>query len=1438
MATMLIIRSPFFISICKGGIFLHLIRSTFAAIFVCVAMLPLNILANPQDPPTDLYANITHKPNGTSSIIPDVLIGWTRPSIAADMDGDTSGSDPAIDVAGSHDLSSYSLDIQDEMSFFPAIDDITIGENTTEQDISTFLFNGAFYEIDLYARHIHTIFDPQTDENNDVIIESVPATLKFITNFDTKVTGTDEGLELIFEHIPSISYQIGITQGAADNIGDFPEEGYITIKDTDLTADNIFKDPSDGRSYVKYLISEGISPGQMYSVYVLPTFSDGNPLKEQTTISVDPKVVSAITSIPLKVFNVGNGKIRLEWNISASILENSYSLTKTSVFAQVAGQNSQEIFTFSDNNGALIGYYELYEPVTTTTYWLEFEFTDLATSNVLSPPPISGKVEYIPYDAVEKPASPQIPKPYHAGLDLNAQTVREYLVKNDTTPYNSTDLAQQTFTVIDTAPLTIQLVWDAYTTKSVEAFETFDYDLVYDIWVTERKESLDSTLLVNGLAPIERNIRIDPDDNATLVSTPFGDTVGFKKYLTSYYDVSETLRPLATNKTYYIQIVAKRPNGATYATSEPTIVAITIDKNGDIFVPPILGKPPIKLKDNSLTTSSAAVLWREDWHEIIYRGSAANEDFYADYPENIELASQWHPSVFLSESHPKVFFKQPNDVSTIGIDLITSANLDQVSDYVGNNFFASNFMSRPVSLGNNIKYEIKTLPYEQVKDMHAGMPLEEWIYLMATEGGDPDWNAGWEEPAIGVDRDEYGLIWNEHKVEDLLANTAYITFVRAYRVLDDGTKLIQSYPSFIIYNTLANFTSEEEIPVVPNLNLSDVTDSSIEVFFKYNHKFDYEMVYSRLDDPDAADAISYPVDVSSDPNSEFFVGDGENAYIEIVGLFPETEYYVWIRAKQKEGDIASAWSSPVFAKTLPIAAPDVPISLGPASKLSLIELGLEYEPVTDTSITVQWEKDENDFGEMTSGSMIKTYAYAVEFANNIEFIDAIELTVTEENKADGGSEDDPFEILAKNIVKFNNLKANQDYFVKVKAIVTVEDTETDRIISKESEYSNWVIIVTQTSKDEYTGEPDNVVEFDTDFEENFNNNTGIWDYEIVNPEGVITQILDKNIGTFEVDLMLYDDYINAYSRRLTIPIEILQALANRGMTLKVNTLLAAYEIDPRSINLSNSRSTDKAMFSFTPLGNYDLGNARLDYPYLFQVAEHSSINMISSSRITNPVYTLYPAMEVGFRINEYAPVDLIAQVYDTASGRWDQLPSTKSNTADGMFISFDTNTVGINALYTIQNIGLSRDMTHSMQDIATRYGISQIGTKYFGNTAVGGTQFANLMLGIAMGDLVINLDAPISTTQANQVSNSGLFIGNLSEAATNESALAGLIKLYELRNGYPVGATSTYFADVSPQYQASIAKASALGLIDATSFRAQDVATYDYVCDILLALGL
>ena len=67
---------------------------------------------------------------------------------------------------------------------------------------------------------------------------------------------------------------------------------------------------------------------------------------------------------------------------------------------------------------------------------------------------------------------------------------------------------------------------------------------------------------------------------------------------------------------------------------------------------------------------------------------------------------------------------------------------------------------------------------------------------------------------------------------------------------------------------------------------------------------------------------------------------------------------------------------------------------------------------------------------------------------------------------------------------------------------------------------------------------------------------------------------------------------------------------------------------------------------------------------------------------------------------------------------------------------------------------------------------------------------------------------------------------------TEEQAVAGLVKLYELKTGYKVKPSSVSFQNVSADYREAVRKAYAAGLI--TEINPKAKVTYAKLCDMII----
>ncbi len=1384
------------------------------------SLMPINLYAMSQNSPLNLEIAIYNSSLGDAigTVEPDVTIRWDEPDI------DTSQEDS---ISGFY----YGASLTDQRGDTSTLEIVVEGEEEVKLNSANGLKNGkmengVLYRIDLRAYYTYNAGTPG-DTSDDFTLQSTALTKYFITDFDTQVTGYAEELEITWEYIEGMDYLVRVEQGDYSSKEDFPGTDSIYVSEATV-IDSVYRDQSSGRERVSYTIANNIIPGQIYSVYVEPYVPPTDSLyHENIQVGTSPEVVSVITEIPLTVTDTGNNAIQLTWTVAAGIsttAQGSFDLVRTLIWETPSYGGASNIFTFYGTNGA-IGYYNMTEPTSVMTYQLQFYFQNSSGDEITA---WSNAVEYTPYELAADPTSPRVPDPVSVNTEVAEADKSDYLVTGDNISVTDADFDDHIFTVLDTTPLQIQLVWDAPTYVDEYGDTAVDYDIKYDIWVTDDIDELTGSLGDNGLEPTYSNIYFLENEYTSLILDASADVIGFKTAIYNYYNsATNTTANLTTNRTYYIQIVAKSGS----KESDPTLVAITIDKDGDIFQPPVLGKPPLQVKEDSITLNSGAILWRDNWYEVMAKNTTAAANLYlydndeeADESdmENYELAQRWNVDLYLDGSDPAIYFKNPYPEITTAtnVTLLTAQDLIEAKAIVeynaGESFYDEYFVDRAVSLGENISYEIKVTPYETIKNsLSADQSFAEWIE--ANESTSTD---GWTTVNPSTYYDADGLDWMEYEITNLDMNTSYVVMIRAYRTLTDGSKEMQSYPSYVIFNTLTEFESDEEIPTVPilSLNEEETTDISFEVFWKYDARFDYELIYGRTEDTTAATVVD--IGDLDDTTNVNFTEDGSFAYITISGLFPDTGYYAWLRAKQKVGDEVSAWSSPVYTKTLGIDAPDAPTALGPAAYLSIVEAGYDYEAIGSDYIVVEWTKNPDDQGYIVDGSVTKEYNYVVELADNVEFIDSVSVTTTD---FPAGEVVDEYSILAKNLVQFNELNPNKPYYVKVKTVLTITDSESTRVISEESDYTDWVRIYSDTSSDEYDGgDYDNIIVYPYDVEENFS--SAVWDYEILNTQGIITQLLNKEDSTLSISVDLYRDTYDAVVRNVKIPYALLNTLANRNMNLEIETAIATYEIDPRGMShyTQDLLADDNVVFSFHTILGYDLVGIDEDYPFMLDRAEAISVGVESDLRYHDDMTHFSEDYQVSMNIDEI-PNDsnIKMHTYNYATADWDVVPHTVVDTRDESLAVYETKVIGINSLYYTETFANAGDMTNSLKEVSEKYGVAQIGMTYFADSEVTGTNFANMLLGIIYDEQVVNVDQTVTEEQFTQLGYSGIYDGSATDLVTQQELVDAMARLYELETGYPNtsydGAfLSTYIFEFEPT----------------------QIADFDDMCDLISLLGL
>lgn len=1271
--------------------------------------------------------------------------------------------------------------------------------------------SGALYKLTIRPGHTH-IDDRGNQTEAPLSSASTDPVKFFLTDFNTKMKEENDEIVISWEYVPGATYKlVYIAKAASTKAGvdgtDGDSQTGVSSQTVIINEDNMETFTEKGVRKVKYTLPN-TKPGQKYSAYVIATNITSSFLTdkfENVGKNTDnPKIVQAARSVSLKVFNIGRNRIELNWELGS--WADNHTLKRTKIYRKTEGETSFTLIGTLNNdylNPRDPGKFEHDEPKLKSTYYVEFVFTGATGEESL----FTKEVEYTPYELREQPLKPQIPEPYAPSVQEQEGFMKaDYLVKDD--DIAAEKMEPNTFHVKEKSPLQVQLVWDApkLTDGSIE------HEMAYDIWVVEDEKMLEDS----SLEPVISNLAINASDEEGIIYKQDNKTiVGFKTLLSQYTSSTGAVKNLISNKTYYIKMVAKRNYGGEYSISQPTIVAITIDKNGDIFTPPMLAKPPLRIQEEGITKESITIEWLEKWYEI-----TANDPMKYDEANNERFfAKLWNSKVYTGGT-PEIKFSEAEGLTEH--ILFTRNALDAVKRLVDVTVYSKDYRDREVTLGSDVQYEVKTLLYDDVirliKAENAqtttpgSLTIEKWIV-----DNESSTTAGWNTINPGTADHKDNLDWKDYTVEGLNPNTRYIVLIRAYRTLDSGEKLIQTYPSYVIGTTASDYTDPEATPTVPNLNPNGVSDESVSVWWTYNEDFDYEIVYSRLDNPNSA--TSWPVDISTTPGEGNYVSNGSKAVVTITGLAPETTYNVWIRAKQKVGDKISAWSNPVTQTTRSIESPDAPRGLGPAAYQSILALGLDFPAVSSDYITVEWLKDVEDEEAELSGT--KAYSYVIEFADNLEFLDAISFN-TSSGSAEGA------EILDKTMVRFTGLEANMPYYVRVKTVLTYTNPETGATIVKESEFTKYVRIFTKTSNGEYDGgENDNVVIYPEAVEETYKD--GIWTYEIVDAAKITTQIQANKQYFYTITLENYKNKYDASIRRIKMPKKVLDTLINQNMALKIITNIGTYEIPGKALKYySNQHSaTDTVQFDLTRMEYSDISNYARSYPEQYESGEKLQIS-IKNSQINK----LDDSMTVKLKLDvvgSYNYSNFFTYQYNYATGNWNKY-NYSVDTVDNSYLNYSTVYTGLNAIYERTITSSNSNASYLMNELTSAYNITGLGTTYGKNSNVGASQYVSLLLGIRLNRDVINLGAGATTDDYAKAKAAGLYTSSSRGNVTKEQALAGIIKLYEINHGYQIKPSNMTFNNVSSTYREAASKAYAVGLIE-TMTDPQSTITYEELCD-------
>lgn len=1400
---------------------------------------------------------------GEAMITPTMTIGWKNPDVWA----------PATDPADIHVPDFYDVEVKnvtiDKTSTIKVQKGSTDYNNRLVQaHEQASLETGSLYEIKVKPFHYH-----QTGEVLDLApISGIAPKAYAITDPQVTFESNEDSITVIWDNIGIPEFQYRLVYA----LGDFssrPKQELLDNKEGEITgltldSDKVtsFFDPISRRNKLSYTISENIYPGQVYSVMVEPMveYYSGIPVTRNRNY---PVINNISTSIKLN-YSEESDTLRLQWTIPASFKvgsnKNQYELVETRLVKYKDGQG-QNIAILNGVAGA-IGYYVVPKPLVETSYQLELTYKAVDDESKPSITPVSNLLTYSPTQVRVVPTKPLVPEFISTKIleelraTNSAETVREilaqkYLVPGSTYAGNLNTLLDARITYnFDEEDKAINFAWSAFRRIDIDQTSSTynklitDLNTYYDIWVTDSYSSL--AYATRFLA----DQRFSSLDTNSLIKTETGTIVGFHMRLDGFYNASngkmETMRP---NKIYYIKVQAKKNIGTDAIVSEPTIVTFYYTDSGASYVPPLITKPPLRVKDDSTTSQSVTIAWKENWWEVIDPNSLTGDPF-----------NEWTNQVWIGTD---------NTISTTQIDgvapykiyegQIEITRLQTKLDSIGSGI---TLISREIDLGkdpfgvSNISYKFLKIPYTDVTKA-----------IDAKKVTDPTYSfIDYYDNLVKSDKDgSYPLAWKKinptanpddlkemvYKESGLLPNTSYLFIVYPYRLLYDNQELLAHFPTPIIVATQPEDIVINPDPTVPNMYVTNYTERSVSLSWIYNTDFEYEIRYNTEDD--VTKALPVTITLPANANDPLYPKNGEYYEVTANDLFPNTGYYFYIRAKQPITNKISQWSNPVFATTrdLPTPIPPRGVGIPPDSRMKAHNFDTA---VTEDSIAISWLLDANDTATLNDKSTVKVYySYILEMANNPKFIGPTYVVSGKDDSVIPANAT----ILEKNLVKFDNLISNRDYYFRMKTRVTVVGSGTNQYLVKESDYySTPIRVLTVASGNEYDSGRDPALEIlpSENYEIVYNKVTQELVYRFrsneIGADGtadnhvdqrLISDLIKRNQYTYTIDVSNYENK-PIVSRKIQIPYSILESFNSYKIQLNIDAGNLIMKVPYNA--LVSEALRQKNQYGVAPMvelviedveGFSDKLNMPTNALSSVSIPQELSIK-VKSSKITKKVdfsdvpisfglstnnrYKIYGKAPIVYALDTKENWTQVTGTYDQKEGAF--MMSTKNVGSYGVFLM-----EGSSDIKSIKANHWSEPYKNKVDSLYTVSGL----TGYNPDGAIPENMYINIIYGIVSGEKVIDVKRYISSEQLNALYFSGIKTDRTKDATAlhREEAIAMMMRAFEIRENLVLAPDVTMLkkvnADVKTDkiYKELVAKAATIGLVsDLNKLRPDDNLTY------------
>lgn len=1447
---------------------------------ICIIVQPINVMANIQIPVKDISIDdifyiigqdiVTGKP----IIRPTMTVSWQEPDkweSAADpkevhspdfyelrVNNKTSGVGETIKIeSGTQEFNDKAIDVHDEMV----------------------LDTGSLYELSIQPYHYHKIV--VDGEVTQVLAPSKGAAKQVygITDLNVELRPEDNSIEVVWDDIGLDSFDYRIVYAVGDYSNKSKQEllnnkeGEVNNLSVESGKIDKFYDTVKKRNRLSYKLEQNIYPGQIYSIMVEPVteYYNSKPIVKNVNY---PYIWTCSTNIDLQVYEDGE-YVRLEWNIPASFKvgqeQSEYELVNATLLEYVNDQPSN--IAIFNKDAATMEYYRVRRPNHPVEYQLQLCYKAVGDTSKIPIEPRSKKVPFVPQALNISPTKPIVPnlmtksilntlknKPLEV---IKNELEKYYLVPGDSYNDNISELldANRTFNVVEDKD-SINFVWGAFKRKDVlSTSSTYgdiitDTDVYYDIYVTKDLESL------AGAKKIIDTKKYTDSSSTNILKNSKDEIVGYKQTLDYYYDKDKTdLQRMTPGNLYYIKIVAKKKYGNEENVSEPTIVSLYFGYNGDAFEPPAISKPPLKIKDKDTTTTEVAIVWKEKWWEVIAKDTVKYKEL-----------SQWTSNVWVVNENKtaKIYTKYVEGAEYFKI-YEDEKEIKRLVDYVKNidsvKYTDFELISRKIDLGadqfgvSDVKYKFCKIPYSLVqkeinlrKKDNPDYSFVDYYEKLVSDDKNGISSIAWEDIKATRDVDDESYLY--YKQDALLPNTLYLYMLYPYRQLYSGQMISAHYPAPIVVATKPEDSTVNPDPTVPNLYISDYTDTTMTLAWKYNTNFEYEIRYSLTED--VKDAQVWEWKLPDDPLNPLYPTDGAYYEVTVDDLFPDTQYYFWIRSKQPKTGHESPWSNAAIGTTKDISNPLPPRGIGVASNESMKKHKYDAS-VTEDYISIEWLLNEDDKAkpQEDESSISKKFVYLMEVADNGSFIDPIYIEVA---GGEGDIKPDNVEILEKYLVKINKLIGNRFYYVRMKTRVIVTGKEEGQLIIKDSSsYSDPIRILTKYSNSEYDGHTDPELEIlpSKDYELIYDKDEKLLTYRFRSNETgqddmadnnvdqrLITNLIKHNTYVYKIDVSKFKGN-PITKRKVLIPHSVMKAFDTHKVNILINTGDMTLEIPYESLK----SNIDKQVNNYAAVPTLNISFDQFDNNYVKEFMPEDALVSVGIpqklgiyistdkgiSEIKNTDKEMTMNVKAKPRYSLYGK-DVITYRKDTKFNKWQVVDGEYDNYSGD--VTFSTGSLGVFGVYVTDQDKIDEVQpnikTHwsenARKEIANKYNISGL-DDYDPNSNVTEKQMLNILYGVLTDERTIDMNKYIDKNTIRQLTNSGISKKGTSDKKTisREDGFNMFVRTYEIINDKTVKYDKDVLnniqndSTVGSEYKESVAKAIKLGLIsDARNIRAKD----------------